>query len=200
MYSTASGDSAHAEGYDTNSTGSQTHAEGYRTTATKTADHAEGYQSMANGGYAHAQNLYTVANGEAQTAIGKYNVADTSSALIIGNGTATTARSNALTVDWSGNVECGTVNNVDVTAIPIPQSGVVAARSVAAGSVETVSITFPEEFATAPNVVCGLQSTQTQLMGNCSCVVTAKSTTGFTVALVNNSTSARNIGCYWIAM
>lgn len=196
----AGGSSSHAEGYDTQATGSNAHAEGYRTMAKKHSDHAEGFHSTANGGYAHAQNLYTVANGEAQTTIGKYNVADTSSALIIGNGTATTARSNALIVDWNGNVECGTVNNVDVTAIPIPQSGVVATRSVAAGSSESVSITFPEEFAAAPNVVCGLQSTQTQLMGNCSCVVTARSATGFTVALVNNSTSARNIGCYWIAM
>lgn len=102
--------------------------------------------------------------------------------------------------DVAGDITCGEVNGVDVTAIPMMKSGVVATRSVAAGSVEAVSITFPEEFAAAPNVVCGLQSTQTQLMGNCSCVVTAMSATGFTVALVNNSSSARNIGCYWIAM
>ena len=51
-----------------------------------------------------------------QTAIGEYNIADTTGAdgtargdyvLIIGNGTADNARSNALTVDWSGKVKCG---------------------------------------------------------------------------------------------
>lgn len=80
------------------------------------------------------------------------------------------------------------------------RSGVVATRSVAAGSVTTVDVDFSPALSAAPNVVCGLQSTQTQLMGNCSCVVTATSAAGFTVALVNNATSARNLGCYWIAM
>lgn len=45
-----------------------------------------------------------IADGGTQTAIGKYNASDTTSALIIGNGTSDTSRSNALTVDWSGNV------------------------------------------------------------------------------------------------
>ena len=35
--------------------------------------------------------------------------------MIIGNGTSVTARSNAFTVDWNGNVECGTVNGVNIT-------------------------------------------------------------------------------------
>lgn len=55
------------------------------------------------------EGLYATKNN--QTAIGKYNVADTETqsskqkALIIGNGTANNARSNALTVNWSGDVE-----------------------------------------------------------------------------------------------
>lgn len=53
-----------------------------------------------------------------QTALGRWNVEDASGdyALVIGNGTST-ARSDALTVDWDGNVECGTVNGVDVTKL-----------------------------------------------------------------------------------
>jgi len=74
------------------------------------ASHAEGWYSETRGPYSHAQNCYTIASGESQTALGKFNVADTTSAVIIGNGTSN-ARSNALTVDWSGNVTAsGTVS------------------------------------------------------------------------------------------
>ena len=54
----------------------------------------------------HAQNQYTIAASQAQTAIGKYNVSDSADtyAFIIGNGTADNARSNALTIDWNGNI------------------------------------------------------------------------------------------------
>lgn len=79
---------------------------------------AEGKDSCAGGEASHAQNLGTIAAKRSQTAIGTYNEEDTSSAtthpsgdarygdyaLIIGNGTSDSNRSNALTVDWSGNV------------------------------------------------------------------------------------------------
>ena len=106
----ASGSGSHAEGGYTHATSAYTHAEGYYTRSTSTAAHAEGYYTTASGKYSHAQNQYTIAQKFAQTAIGKYNVADTVSgdygkyALIIGNGTGSNARSNALTVDWDGNV------------------------------------------------------------------------------------------------
>ena len=57
--------------------------------ATNLSAHVEGYSNIAIGDYQHVQ--------------GKFNVADNTKAFIIGNGTATDARSNALTVDWSGN-------------------------------------------------------------------------------------------------
>ena len=61
--------------------------------------------------------LGTVAASSNQTALGRWNVEDASGdyALVIGNGTSTT-RGNALTVDWDGNVECGTVNGADIGA------------------------------------------------------------------------------------
>lgn len=48
-----------------------------------------------------------MASSDNQTAIGKCNVEDTAGkyALIVGNGTSDSNRSNALTVDWNGNVE-----------------------------------------------------------------------------------------------
>jgi len=112
----ARGGDSHAEGANTRATNSYTHAEGQLTYATGEASHAEGISSRAEGRATHAQNLGTYAVGETQTAIGKYNATDNTSALIIGNGTADDARSNALTVDWSGNVSAaGAVSATDGT-------------------------------------------------------------------------------------
>ncbi|MBR2587520.1 hypothetical protein IKE71_04095 [Candidatus Saccharibacteria bacterium] len=123
--STARGYTSHAEGYETMASAHESHAEGLETTASGMASHAEGeatiasgFRAHAEGGAAiasgsnsHAQNFGTIAAQIYQTAIGKYNVEDTETtaskqkALIIGNGTSDTARSNAFTVDWSGNTE-----------------------------------------------------------------------------------------------
>lgn len=100
---TASGVWSHAEGYGSAAQNYGAHAEGSFTIASGSLSHAEGYATTAGGGWSHAQNHGTIANGADQTALGKYNVADTTSAVIIGNGTSH-SRSNALTVDWNGNV------------------------------------------------------------------------------------------------
>lgn len=104
---TASETSSHAEGYDTTASGPISHAEGSNTTASGGNSHAEGYDSTASGNYSHAQNYRTIAASKNQTALGKYNVEDNADtyAVIVGNGTSDSARSNALTVDWDGNVE-----------------------------------------------------------------------------------------------
>lgn len=123
----ASGYNSHAEGIRTTASGQNSHAENYYTTASGPNSHAEGGDTTASGQSAHAENYYTTASGFAshaggdstiaqrssQAAIGKYNIADTQGAdgfalgeyaFIIGNGTADNARSNAFTVDWSGDV------------------------------------------------------------------------------------------------
>ena len=117
---TASGYASHAEGENTTASGASSHAEGYVTTASKTgahtegmittasgiSSHAEGTSTKATGNNSHAQNYGTTASSSNQTALGKYNISDSANtyAVIIGNGTADNARSNALTVDWDGNV------------------------------------------------------------------------------------------------
>ena len=53
---------------------------------------------------AHVEGKGNIATGDFQHVEGKYNTADANKALIIGNGSDTDHRSNALTVDWSGNV------------------------------------------------------------------------------------------------
>ena len=102
----ASGGYSHAEGYDTKASGTQAHSEGHNSIASGSIAHAEGFDTKASGYASHAQNFYTKASSNYQTALGKYNVEDNASAyaVIIGNGTSDDARSNALTVDWSGNV------------------------------------------------------------------------------------------------
>ena len=102
---TASGYSSHAEGSSTKASGSYSHAEGDSTTASGYSSHAEGLYTTASGDYSHAEGRRTKASGKYSHAQGKFNIEDTSNiyADIIGNGTSDTARSNAATVDWSGN-------------------------------------------------------------------------------------------------
>lgn len=123
---TASGYYSHAEGSTTNATADTSHAEGSGTTASGYASHAEGSGTTATAGSSHAEGSGTKASSANQHVQGKYNVEDTTGAyaMIIGNGTSDDARSNALTVDWNGNVECGTINGVDVTQISSGGSGV----------------------------------------------------------------------------
>lgn len=108
----ASGFTSHSEGNCTIANGYASHAEGTSTEAAGYSSHAEGYETAATRSYSHAQNLGTIAAKRCQTAIGRYNIEDISApsfqkALIIGNGIADDTRSNALTVDWQGRIECG---------------------------------------------------------------------------------------------
>ena len=116
-YTTASGANSHAEGDHTEATGTSAHSEGANTTASGFYSHAEGWHTTASGKGSHTEGLYTKASSDYQHVHGQYNVEDRAGtyAMIIGNGTSDTARSNAFTVDWNGNVECGTVNGVDIT-------------------------------------------------------------------------------------
>lgn len=114
---TASGDYSHAEG-SAIANSNYSHAEG-RATASGDYSHAEG-SSTASGNYSHAQNWGTIAASNNQTAIGKFNVQDANNeyALIIGNGTGNgiSQTSNALAVDWDGNVHLGLDTSRTATA------------------------------------------------------------------------------------
>lgn len=104
---TASGAGSHAEGGGSRAVGISSHAEGGSTQANGEASHSEGNLSIANGNASHAEGMGTIANGEASHAMGKYNIKDDNDkyAFIIGNGTSDDDRSNALTVDWNGNIK-----------------------------------------------------------------------------------------------
>lgn len=79
--------------------------------------HAEGYQTKALGQASHTSGQGTIASGVGQYVFGTYNVEDTSASTvelnptrgkrkyvhIVGNGINEDSRSNAHTLDWSGN-------------------------------------------------------------------------------------------------
>lgn len=100
---------SHAEGYGSEARAHAAHAEG-SAFAHGQCSHAEGLGSSALGKASHAQNYHTIA-GTYQTAIGKLNIDHTDVGeqilFIIGNGWELQGhqdRSDALIVDWNGNV------------------------------------------------------------------------------------------------
>ena len=101
---TASGNYSHAEGTTTTASGNYSHAEGTTTTASGQCTHAEGQGSKANGMASHAEGWSTIASGNQQHVQGQFNIEDTSNQYshIVGNGSIK-GRSNAHTLDWSGN-------------------------------------------------------------------------------------------------
>lgn len=108
-----------SEGIENTALGYYSHAEGYQTHANGSASHTEGMNNWATGAASHAGGIGNRAPYAYQTVIGKYSDSDNDSAFntyafVIGNGTSdlSTDRSNALTVDWSGNL----VTAGDITA------------------------------------------------------------------------------------
>lgn len=99
----ASGLWSHAEGYYTKALNDDSHAEGHNTVASGYYSHAEGVNTTASGYCSHAEGRNTTASGNTQHVQGKYNVRDTTLAHIVGNGSSDSNKSNAHTLDWSGN-------------------------------------------------------------------------------------------------
>jgi len=79
-----------AIGFEVEALGERSFAQGYKTTV-------KGLDSFVTG-------RFTEADGDCQTVIGRNNSINTTSAFIIGNGESPSSRSNALTVDWYGNL------------------------------------------------------------------------------------------------
>ena len=107
----ASENASHAEGSNTIASGYASHAEGANTIASGVPSHAEGSNTTASGSASHAEGIATIANHASQHVFGEFNIIDPSSANadsrgtyveIVGNG-SNNAKSNARTLDWSGN-------------------------------------------------------------------------------------------------
>ena len=130
----ASGKESHAEGLLTEASGDRAHSEGEETLASGDYSHAEGRKTTASGNFAHSQNFWTYAEYDYNTAMGKYNEKGKDLALAVGNGTSDTARSNALELDWQGNlniagkinseaVEISTLTNLEIHDLIVLANG-----------------------------------------------------------------------------
>ena len=105
---------AHAEGNNTKAKGMASHSEGTGTLASGDYSHAEGNQTEARNGNSHSEGSGTIAASDNQHVQGKFNIIDTENkyADIVGNGTGSSDRSNAYTLDWEGNANfSGTVSS-----------------------------------------------------------------------------------------
>ena len=116
---------SHAEGSNTIASGAASHAEGGKTTASGNFSHAEGSRTTASGGYSHAEGYCTTADNFASHVSGKYNAAmttggdavnTTGTAFVIGNGTGTSALSNAFSVQYDGTVKAKSTITASTTA------------------------------------------------------------------------------------
>ena len=115
---------SHTEGCDTWARGSASHAQNYNCEANGDYSHAQGEYAVADATGAHAEGQHTRASSKYQHVQGKYNIIDSQNiyAHIVGNGRAKSydgagneilddngnsipVRSNAYTLDWSGNAE-----------------------------------------------------------------------------------------------
>lgn len=148
----ASGGASHAEGYETTASAFYSHSEGQKTTASGSRSHAEGWSTTAGGSASHAEGKGTIALSTNQHVQGQYNIEDSAGvyADIVGNGEGSSNRSNAYTLDWSGNgvyagkltVGAGPSNNMDVATKQYVDNAIPAAPSLA--SLTDTTITTPD--------------------------------------------------------
>lgn len=120
----ASGVGAIAMGGSTFASGNYSTSIGYNCTASGVMSIAIGTQNSATAQYAISIGRATKASSQYQTALGKFNIEDNQDtyAFIIGNGTGDNTRSNAMTVDWNGNIGA---NNI-VTSTSVSNTGLIS--------------------------------------------------------------------------
>jgi hypothetical protein len=115
----AYGQYSHAEGGETVASGSRSHSEGYKTYALGPFSHSEGLFTTAYGTGSHSEGVGTVASGSypsSQHVEGQWNThGDATSLLIVGNGTADGARSDAFKVRMSGSIVLPTTQSAAPT-------------------------------------------------------------------------------------
>ena len=162
---------------------------------------ASGLQSYAMGNVAIAKakgsaaigNLTTAASRD-QTVVGSANVEDTEGkyVFIVGNGKYPNyTRSNALTVDWDGGLQCGNI-----------KCGVFQVDNCNAYAMRNITITFSKPFKTGelPCVVAMFAGgAGSYTFGNVQLSVSERSNTSFTIRIYNATNTAISPYVHWIA-
>ena len=127
---------------------------GTRTGKPNSGSAAIGNRNEASGRNSVALNSKTVSASDSQTAIGVLNERDDENkyAFLIGNGSDESHRSNALTVDWDGEVWHSGDGLHNVANIIMTSKGTLSGASVAVyGKVAQLNITFKNTTAQATN-------------------------------------------------
>lgn len=128
---TANGTASVAIGQSTQSLGQYSISIGSANTASGSMAVAIGNLNEVSGDYAVSMGYRTKASSANQYVFGKDNIEDTNRTylFILGNGTSASAKSNAMTVDWNGNITLtggitlgkGTINEVTLSATELKQ-------------------------------------------------------------------------------
>ena len=154
----ASGAGSHAEGVLTVASNDASHTEGSNTVASGQYSHAEGLLTEAAGFASHASGYYTIANTGTSTVVGRYNVADGTGAndpkhlFIVGNGTATGARSNILEVSDSYLNVNGDIKQNGVALGSLAMKSSASDSYTPAGTVSTPTISATITSATVNSI------------------------------------------------
>jgi hypothetical protein len=150
----STGTNSVATGDRTQANGNYSVAMGSLAQANAMATASFGRETRANGSYSVALGEGAIATGQGSLAAGRWNVENTTGDLLhmLGNGTSSTARSNAHTVDTSGNawyqgdVYVGSTSgtNKDAGSKKLATESYVD-NAVAEGGISRVSISISEE-------------------------------------------------------
>lgn len=124
--------------------GEKATAEGNSVTASGKYSHAEGDSTTASGNFSHAEGQGSKATRRSQHVFGEYNTSESPDAStkgtyveIVGNGTQDSDRSNARTLDWSGNERLAgklTVGEGATNDDDVPHLGQIKAMVVSSSS------------------------------------------------------------------
>lgn len=150
----ANGEGSISIGHDTRSNGSYSMAIGEKNVVSGAMAFGGGYNNEASGycsfvfgkdnevsgNLSQAFGNGTKAIGDKQLVIGKYNTTNSNRAFIIGNGSSDSNRSNALAVDWSGNMWI--TGNMSV-------SGTLSAGTSTLGALTATSLTLTNDLSIA---------------------------------------------------
>ena len=134
----ASATASIAIGQSTFASGQQSISIGAGNTASGTGTLAIGNLNEVSGNWSVSVGYRTKASSANQYVFGKDNIEDTTGTylFILGNGTSGSARSNAMTVDWSGNV---TANNILASA-SVDSNGLISFKNSNNTSVFTLQL------------------------------------------------------------
>lgn len=181
---------SHVEGENNIVSRANSHAEGYGNTVDGVYSHAEGYGNTVNSGCSHVSGMGNIVNNDAETVIGKYNKTNSDALFTVGNGTSDTARSNAMVVTKSGDVQASSFNGHTCTM------GTTTCTAKANTPTAT-HVTFPKAFASVPIVLLNpLTAVPGTIFKGCS--ATNITTTGFDLYVTR--TDNGNTSIKWIAI